>query len=55
MLFDGMGPLRFELRFPAPQAGRMAKLPHRPKQVRIIVSIQKLILVFWKGLIWFAR
>ena len=28
-----MGPLRFELRFLAPQARRMAKLPHSPIRV----------------------
>ncbi len=42
-----MGLLRFELRLPAPQAGRMAKLPYRPKaKTCISVSIEKLILVF---------
>ena len=28
-----MGPLRFELRFLPPQGRRMAKLPHRPKNL----------------------
>jgi hypothetical protein len=43
-----MGLLRFELRFPAPQAGRMAKLPYRPKfKTCIGISVEKLILDFF--------
>ncbi len=41
-----MGPPRFELELPAPQAGRMPSYPTGPiAEVCIIIFIQKLILI----------
>ena len=49
-----MGLLRFELRLPAPQAGRIAKLPYRPRvKTYISILLKNLFLYFWKDLIEF--